>query len=105
MAGRVQRQCQLYDLQELSKRAEGDDTYYTAVANEYQFCLDALQGYYEMGPNEEFLFNAAERMGLDYQDTLAQLLTSGEIAGPRQARPTKSCSAPSGGHSADDRLL
>jgi hypothetical protein len=71
----------LYDLQELSKRAEGDDTYYTAVANEYQFCLDALQGYYEMGPNEEFLFNAAERMGLDYQDTLAQLLTSGEIAG------------------------
>ena len=84
----------LYDLQELSKRAEGDDTYYTAVANEYQFCLDALQGIMKWA-QMKFLFNAAERMGLDYQDTANSNIR--KIAGPSNVSYKIVFRVPSGG--------
>ncbi len=67
----------IYDLVDMSVRQEGTYTYYTAVANEYQFDLD---GSYEPGENENFIFAKAKTLGLDSTNTLAKILENGEIS-------------------------
>ena len=67
----------IYDLVNMSVRQEGKYTYYTAVANEYQFDLD---GSYEPGENEKFIFARAKTLGLDSTTTLAKVLENGEIS-------------------------
>lgn len=72
----------IYDLTDMSVRQEGTYTYYTAVANEYQFDLD---GSYEPGENENFIFARAKSLGLDSAATLAKLLENGEISAAPQS--------------------
>jgi len=66
----------IYDLIELKERHEGDYTYYTATANEYGFDVN---GYYEAGENEKFLFANSKALGLNYNATLEKLLENGDI--------------------------
>jgi hypothetical protein len=67
----------VYDLIKLNVRHDGDYTFYTASANEYQF--DLTNEGYRPGENEIFLFDKAKALGLDYPKTLAKLLETGEI--------------------------
>jgi hypothetical protein len=66
----------IYDLTALKERQEGNYTYYTATANEYQFDVN---GYYEAGENEKFLFAKSKAWGLDYNAALEKLLENGNI--------------------------
>ncbi len=68
----------IYDLVELKVLQEENYTYYTATANEYGFDVN---GYYEPGVNEEFLFAKSEALGLESEATLGKLLETGDIAG------------------------
>ena len=66
----------IYDLTKLTKKQEGDYSYYTATANEYGFDVN---GYYEAGGNERFLFANSKALGLNYNATLEKLLENGDI--------------------------
>lgn len=68
----------IYDLTNLKVRQDGNYTYYTATAGEYQFDVN---GNYEPGENEKFLSAKAQALGLAYTETLDRLLTNGEITG------------------------
>ena len=67
----------IYDLTQLKARRDGDYTYYTATAGEYQF---DVRGYYEPGENEKFLAARAEALGLDYDAALEKLLETGDLS-------------------------
>lgn len=73
----------IYDLVELKMNWEGNYTYYTATADEYQF---DLSGYYEPGENEKYIFERANTLGLDDVSTLAKLLETGEISDAAKSR-------------------
>lgn len=73
----------IYHLTQLRATQDGDYTYYTATADEYQF--DA-RGYYEPGENEKFLAARAEDLGLDYDAALARLLETGDIAAANKSK-------------------
>lgn len=73
----------IYDLVELKMNWEENYTYYTATADEYQFDLN---GYYEPGENEQYLFEQADALGLDYVSTLGKLLEIGEISSAVKSR-------------------
>jgi len=74
----------VYDLVNLSLRHDGDFTYYTASANEYQF--DLTNNGYRPAENEIFLFEKSKALGLDNLTTLAKLLESGEITKATKSR-------------------
>lgn len=67
----------IYDLTDLRVRQDGDFSYYTASANEYQFDLN---GYYEPGENEKFFTARSDALGLDNAAALIRLLETGEIS-------------------------